>query len=110
MYPLRITELEVTSNADASDGLASVTIIRNTYEVTGRGARNRTIVDVDELLTVGRDKISLLVAALLEELGHDDVFEVIGGPATPAVKVESLPLMTRDQAASLIGELARVLV
>lgn len=110
MPVFRFTELDVVPHADNSGDLQGVSVQKNTYEVTGRGARNRLRIGSKELLGVDRVNITLLVAALLDELGRNDSIEVIGGPATAAVTVEGLPPMTREQAASLIGKLAHALV
>lgn len=110
MHTFRFTELDVVAHANDLGDLQGVSIQKDTYEVTGRGARNRLLVASEVVLEVGTTQVSLLVAALLDELGHDDSIEVIGGPATAAVTVESLPPMTREQAASLIGKLAHALV
>jgi hypothetical protein len=110
MHAFRFTELDVVAHADNSGDLQGVSVQKNTYEVTGRGARNRQLVASKALLAVDKTKVYNLVTELVDALEKDHSVEVIGGPTTAIVTVWDLPPMTREQAASLIGKLAHALV
>lgn len=110
MDPYQTTELDTFAFAGNDGGLAEIEINKTTHRVTGRGARNRELVDTKVLLKVDSDDAVTLIGQLARELLGDRSIEVVGGTTTQAVTVDELPPMTREQAASLIGKLARELV